>query len=173
MLEEWSFQEEYSLDGLRNPLSRMTAPSKVEVISLEPYAKMFSIGSSIRSAPLFCTPKLIRMGTEIGWFRALGLPVDVCTQSPDMLGDLFCGQVCWSMVIIDCDANGGIESVLIQLKRGIRSDLKIPFVLVSDNLEPAVLWDAQSQTETKTLDHAFSIENMEETVFAVLEPHNV
>jgi len=173
MLEEWSFQEEYSLDGLRNPLSRMTAHSKVEVIALEPYAKMFSIGSEIRSAPLFCTPELIRMGTEIGWFRALGSPVDVCTQSPDMLGDVFCGQACWSMVIIDCDANGGIEPVLVQLKRGIRSDLKIPFVLVSHNLEAAVVWDAQSPTETKTLDHAFSIENMEETVFAVLEPHNV
>ena len=173
MLEEWSFQDEYSLDGLRHPLSRMTAHSNVEVIALAPYAKMFSIGSAIRSAPLFCAPELIRMGTEIGWFRALGLPVDVCTQIPDMLGDLFCGQACWSMVIIDCDANGGIGSVLVQLKRGIRSDLKIPFVLVSHNLEAAVLWDAQSPTETKTLDHAFSIENMEEIVFAVLESHNV
>jgi hypothetical protein len=170
MLEEWGFQEEYLLDGLPSHLSRMAAHSKVEVIALEPYAKMFSIGSEIRSAPLFCAPEVNTMGSEIGWFRALGLRVDVCTQSPDMLCDLFCEQACWSMVIIDCDSNGGIQHVLVQLKKDIRSDLKIPFVLVSRDLEAAVYWDAQSPMETKRLDHEFSIENMEETVFAVLDP---
>ena len=126
MLEDLSFHEEYLSDGCRNPLARHAASTKVEVVALEPYAKMFSIGSEIRSAPLFCAPEVKILGTEIGWFRALGLPVDVCTKSPDMLGDLLSGQACWSMVIIDCDSNGGIEHVLGQLRKGIRSEMKIP-----------------------------------------------
>jgi len=170
MLEDLSFHEEYLSDGCRNPLARHAAPTKVEVVALEPYAKMFSIGSEIRSAPLFCAPEVKILGTEIGWFRALGLPVDVCTKSPDMLGDLLSGQACWSMVIIDCDSNGGIEHVLGQLRKGIRSEMKIPFVLVSRDLEEAVHWDSQTPTDSKLLNHTFSIDNMEETVFAVLQP---
>lgn len=170
MLEDLSFHEEYLSDGCRNPLARHAASTKVEVVALEPYAKMFSIGSEIRSAPLFCAPEVKILGTEIGWFRALGLPVDVCTNSPDMLGDLLSGQACWSMVIIDCDSNGGIEHVLGQLRKGIRSEMKIPFVLVSRDLEEAVHWDSQTPTDSKLLNHTFSIDNMEETVFAVLQP---
>ena len=170
MLEDLSFHEEYLSDGCRNPLARHAASTNVEVVALEPYAKMFSIGSEIRSAPLFCAPEVKILGTEIGWFRALGLPVDVCTKSPDMLGDLLSGQACWSMVIIDCDSNGGIEHVLGQLRKGIRSEMKIPFVLVSRDLEEAVHWDSQTPTDSKLLNHTFSIDNMEETVFAVLQP---
>jgi len=170
MLEDLSFHEEYRSDGCRNPLARHAASTKVEVVALEPYAKMFSIGSEIRSAPLFCAPEVKILGTEIGWFRALGLPVDVCTKSPDMLGDLLSGQACWSMVIIYCDSNGGIEHVLGQLRKGIRSEMKIPFVLVSRDLEEAVHWDSQTPTDSKLLNHTFSIDNMEETVFAVLQP---
>lgn len=167
MLEGFNFHKEYIVDETRNPIARKAAIKKAEVIALDPYAKMFSIGLEIRSAPLFCTPEVNMLGTEIGWFRALGLPVDVFTKGPDMLSYLMNEQACWSMVIIDCDSNGGMEYVLGQLEKGIRPDLKIPFVLVSRELETVSLWNAQSPKETEILDHTFSIDNMEETVFVV------
>lgn len=168
LLENVVYDRDRLLDDCPTPFGSAESDPSTDVFSLEPYAKMFSIGREIPTAPLFCTPEISKMGTEIGWFRALGVPVDVCTKKPSILARLMSESACWSMVIIDCEPFGGIGSVIEQLKNEIRRDLVVPFVLVSSHCGSAVYWVAHSPTVTTLLTSTFSINTMEETVFAVL-----
>ena len=168
LFENSVYHEEPVLDGHQQLCECSQTDTIIDVISLEPYAKMFSIGLELDAGPLFCTSAVSQMGTEIGWFRALGLPVDVFTQSLSMLDHLMSERTCWSMVIVDCNSFGGIERVLEHLRREIKTDLTVPFLLVSSHCGSAVCWWAQSPTVSTLLAETFSIDTMEETVFAVL-----
>lgn len=168
LVENAMYHAELVPDDCQYPRESTETVTTFDVVSLEPYAKMFSIGIEVDAAPLFCTPAASIMGPEIGWFRALGLPVDVFTQSPASLDHLMSNGACWSMVIVDCDSFGGIECVLEQLRREIKTDLKVPFILVSSHCGSAVSWGAQAPTVSTLLADKFSIDTMEETVFAVL-----
>ena len=138
------------------------------IVDLEPYPKMFSIGRDISLPPLFCAPREDIFGAEMGWFRALGLSVSFCTDPPCRLGTVLANHNNWSMTIVDCDAFGGSQVVLDGLEAVIRSNLEMPFVLVSRKNRTSSYWNAQSPRMITPLDAELSINSLEDAIFTVL-----
>ncbi|MFA8444000.1 hypothetical protein [Yoonia sp.] len=139
-------------------------------ITLPPFQKMFSIGYDISVAPLFCTPDSSAFGAEIGWFRALGLPVTLYGGPPRTLGELIVKPKMWSVVLIDCASYGGMGTVLSDLKMAIPSNLQLPVVLISGNHQPPLHWNPVLNEWPTALDCSFSLDHLEDILDAVLDP---
>ena len=139
-------------------------------VTLPPFQKMFSIGYDIGVAPLFYTPDSSAFGAEIGWFRALGLPVTLYGGPLRALGELTVKPKMWSVVLIDCDSYGGMRTVLSDLQLAIPAYLQLPVVLISGNKQPCLCWNPVLNEWPTAFDCSFSLDHLEDILDAVLDP---
>lgn len=168
MLEDFYSFDEHLLTGCPTQPMKDYVGTLTKIINLEPYQKMFSIAREISSPPLFCASKAETFGDEMGWFRALGLPVSFCDDPLNYFESLMAARSSWCMIIVDCDAFGGDPAFLANLRATIRSDFDIPFILVSRENKTSNYWHAQSPRVLSVLDDELSIDTLEDTVLSVL-----
>ena len=139
-------------------------------VNLPPFQKMFSIGYDISAPPLFCTPDSGALGAEIGWFRALGLPVTLYNGIPHSLGKFTVKQKLWSVVLIDCDGYGGMHTVVSDLQMALDATFKLPVVFISRSEQPPVFWNPITNKLSAPLECSFSVNHLESILDAVLDP---
>jgi len=168
MFEGSDYSDQSSLTGYLSQPVKYAGHKRALIVDLEPYPKMFSIGRDISLPPLFCAPTADIFGAEMGWFRALGSSVSFCTHPPGSLGTVLAKHNTWLMTIVDCDAFGGYQAVLDGLEEVIRSDLEMPFILVSRKNKTSSYWNAQSPSMITALDDELSMNTLEDAIFTVL-----
>jgi len=173
MLEDSYSFDEHLLTGCPIQPTNDSVGTLTEIVNLDPYQKMFSIGLEISSPPLFCASRAEIFGNEMGWFRALGLPVSFCDDPLNNLEYLMAARNSWCMIIVDCDAFGGEHAFLANLRAIIRSDFEIPFILVSRENKTSSYWHAQRPRVLSVLDDELSMDSLEDTVLTVLGPEDL
>ncbi|WP_146214886.1 hypothetical protein [Loktanella sp. PT4BL] len=107
---------------------------EISLQQLKPYTKMFSPKIEVDQPPLICTQNSEPLGDVIGWFRAAGLPVNVCGGLSDLQYHLKSKDLSPSLIIIDLD---GMADIAITFRRMLnlrQEHPEIPIMLIcSDN----------------------------------------
>ena len=120
---------------LERPPNHSETPSKskrkISLKQLQPYPKMFSSKLELDQPPLVCTQNSESLGDFIGWFRALGLPVNICSDVSDLHHHLNYADCPLSLIVIDVDGVADIEVTFCRILNLRQEYPEIPIILIS------------------------------------------
>lgn len=99
-------------------LNRLDTRCALEL--LPPFAQMFSTTLPMPAPPVFCAFGIDAVDELVGWFRAAGIATGICPSLPDLEILLYHDQRSLPFVMLNGDAQGGMEAnlwFLLQIRR--------------------------------------------------------
>lgn len=104
---------------------------KLAIKQLKPYPKMFSSQTEIKYPPLICAASTVALGDLTGWFRASGVPVNICNNTNDLEYHVEATDLLPSLIVLEVEGIGGFEKVLDPLLALRVNYPEIPVILIS------------------------------------------
>lgn len=130
--------DDVSLSHCNNQLRRRSgtmgslvkSEREISLQQLKPYTKMFSPKIEVDQPPLICTQNSESLGDVIGWFRAAGLPVNICGGLSDLQYHLEYEDWTPSLIMIDLDSMADIAVTFCRMLNLRQEHPEIPIMLI-------------------------------------------
>lgn len=142
---------------------------KFKIKKLQPYPKMFNSFLEIEHPPLICTGNAEALGDLTGWFRASGVPVNICEFINDLEHFIESAVYRPSLIVLDVDSIGGFEEVIDPAFEIRLNFPEVPVILISRDFLVNDFSTARLYIADFCLKHppsAYEIEDQLEIAFA-------